>query len=466
MQRLLADKLADKNCGGLVRKRHESRLHLLSVRQVQTAGDGDHGDGGGLLLRVRGDSTQFIFRFTAPSGKRREMGLGPCHRGNAGQAGDSLTTARTLAADARAQVRRGVDPIDARERRKAAAREEAVLTSQPAKRASLAWCARDYHERVIEQTRSAKHAAQWISSLENHIPLGLWKKPIDEVDAPELLEALCAIRPHERARNLRRNDRLDETVRRIRQRLDAVFEDAIFHKRCTSNPAVAIKRKLREAKVRRTKGAFKALPFTEAPAFLAAIREQAGTAARCLEFAVLTSARTKEATTAEWGEFNLDATVWTVPGEKMKGSEPHTVYLSPQAVELVRQLQGMNARYVFPSPAADGRPLSNMAMLTLLTRMKARDRITVHGLCRATFSTWAYELNIARPDVIEACLAHREADLVKAAYNRAKFAAERRQLLADWANYLGQRTAAARVSGSRGVAAPFPGSPVLVTDEA
>lgn len=434
-----------------MRKRHESRLHLLSVRQVQTAGDGDHGDGGGLLLRVRGDSAQFIFRFTAPSGKRREMGLGPCHRGNAGQAGDSLTTARTIAADARAQVRRGVDPIDARERRKAAAREEAASTSQPAKRMSLAWCARDYHERVVEQTRSAKHAAQWISSLENHMPPRLWKKPIDEVDAPELLEALCAIRPHERARNLGRNDRLDETIRRIRQRLDAVFEDAIFHKRCTSNPAVAIKRKLREAKVRRAKGAFKALPFAEAPAFLAEIRRQAGTAARCLEFAVLTGARTKEATTAEWAEFNLDAAVWIVPSEKMKGGEAHTVYLSPQAVAVVRQLQRMNARYVFPSPAADGKPLSNMAMLTLLTRMKARDRTTVHGLCRATFSTWAYELNIARPDVIEACLAHREADLVKAAYNRAKFGAERRQLLADWANYLDQRTADARVSGSRGI---------------
>lgn len=347
-----------------MRKRHESRLHLLSVRQVQTAGEGDHGDGGGLLLRVRGDSTQFIFRFTAPSGKRREMGLGTCHRGNAGQAGDSLTTARTLAADARAQVRRGLDPIDERHRRKGVAREEATSTSQPVKRATLAWCARDYHERVIEQTRSAKHAAQWISSLENHIPASLWKRPIDEIDAPELLEALCAIRPHERARNLGRNDRLDETVRRIRQRLDAVFEDAIFHKRCTTNPAVAIKRKLREAKVRRTKGAFKALPFTEAPAFITEVRKQPGTAARCLEFAMLTGARTKEATTAEWEEFDLEAAVWNVPGEKMKGAEPHTVHLSPQAVALVRLLQGTDARYVFPSPTAEGKPLSNMATRT------------------------------------------------------------------------------------------------------
>ena len=83
-----------------------------------------------------------------------------------------------------------------------------------------------------------------------------------------------------------------------------------------------------------------------------------------------------------------------------------------------------------------GQALSNMAMLTLLKRMGMRHATTVHGLCRATFSTWAYETAAARPDVIEACLAHREADKVKAAYNRARFMAERRALLAAWGMFL------------------------------
>jgi integrase len=83
-------------------------------------------------------------------------------------------------------------------------------------------------------------------------------------------------------------------------------------------------------------------------------------------------------------------------------------------------------------------------MLSLLDRLGVRDRTTVHGLCRATFSTWAYEGAAARGDVIEACLAHREADKVKAAYNRAQFNDERRSLLAAWADYL-QRPAAAVV---------------------
>jgi integrase len=88
-------------------------------------------------------------------------------------------------------------------------------------------------------------------------------------------------------------------------------------------------------------------------------------------------------------------------------------------------------------------PLSNMAMLVLLRRMKRSD-ITVHGF-RATFSTWANETAAARPDVIEACLAHREGDKIRAAYNRAQFAGERRILLGAWAAFLEGREAASNV---------------------
>lgn len=87
-------------------------------------------------------------------------------------------------------------------------------------------------------------------------------------------------------------------------------------------------------------------------------------------------------------------------------------------------------------PGDRGRPLSNMAMLAVLDRLGVRDRTTVHGLCRSTFSTWANETGAARPDVIEACLAHNEANKVRAAYNRAQFNDERRALLAAWAEYL------------------------------
>lgn len=429
---------------GQATRRVTAKLNLLTAREVQHAGDGDHTDGGGLLLRVRGSSASWVFRYSSPNGKRREMGLGVTRRGSPAQAGDSLTGARDDAHRAREQLRQGVDPLDARDRQREDAKVEADArrSAKQRERWTLARCARDYHERVIEPTKTPKHAAQWLSSLENHVPAALWHSPIADIGAPVLLSALLAIRPHERARNLSQGDRVQETVQRIRQRLEAVFEDATFHGRCSTNPAASIRRKLREATPRRQRGEFKALPYRDAPALARRVRDADGTAARCLEFALLCAARTSEVLLAEWSEIDLDASVWMVPAARMKAAEAHAVYLSPQAIEILQAQAGQDSRLVFPSPmtlerdAGDRKPLSNMALLAVLDRLGMRDQTTVHGLCRATFSTWANETAAGRPDVIEACLAHEEGNRVRAAYNRAEFAAERRALLAAWARYL------------------------------
>lgn len=165
------------------RRKTSARLHLLTARQVQAAGDGDHSDGGGLLLRIRGESVAWVFRYTAPSGKRREMGLGVCFRGSTAQAGDSITSARRRAAECRDQLAAGQDPMVVRDERRAAAAEAEAARKAEKTRVhwTLARSARDYHERVIEPTKTSKHGAQWISSLENHIPAALWHKPIGEI---------------------------------------------------------------------------------------------------------------------------------------------------------------------------------------------------------------------------------------------------------------------------------------------
>lgn len=424
-------------------ERAAGRLHTLTARQVQAAKPGDYVDGGGLALRVSEDRASWVFRYTSPTGKRREMGLGALQRGDLAQAGRELTAARDAAHRARELLRVGVDPIDAREERKEAAR--AAQAAQKAKaeqgRWTLARCARNYHACVIEPTKSPKHAANWINSLENHVAPALWHAPIDSIEPPALLSALLDAKPHERARRLPNGTKIHETRQRIRQRLDAVFEDAIFHKRCSSNPAAAIRRKMREATGRIEHGKMRALPYREAPAFMAALRASDGIAARCLEFTVLTAARTGESLFAEWCEVDLDAGTWLVPKERMKGKEPHLVFLSPRALDVLKAVQGLDERFVFPSVMKRGSPMSNMAMLVVLNRLGARSRTTVHGLARATFSTWANETGVGRPDVIEACLAHEEGNRVRAAYNRAKFNEERRALLDAWADYLSREPA-------------------------
>jgi len=412
-------------------------LHRLTARAVQVAGIGDHSDGGGLVLRVADNgAASWVLRFTSPAGKRREMGLGACARDSIATAGRAITNARELADDARRLLREGRDPIEARDAERERARRALEVRRADAQRerATLARVARDYHERVIEPTRTAKHGAQWLASLENHVAPALWHKPIADVTGPELLDWLIGLQA-----------KVPETASRIRQRLEAIFDDAEFRGLAAGNPARAVRRKLAEASKRRERGHFAALDWRAVPAFMARVRQREGIAARGLEFAVLTAARTGEVIGATWGEFDLQAAAWLVPGRRMKGGQPHTVALSPRALAIVTAAQEWGQDYVFPSPALDGSPLSNMAMLSLLRRMDADQTTTVHGLARAAFSTWAHETGAGRPDVIEACLAHKEADRVKAAYNRSQFAAERAALLAAWADYCAGEAPASNV---------------------
>jgi integrase len=374
----------------------------LTAAACLKLGDGKHYDGDGLTLVVRGASRSWTFRYSL-GGAQREVGLGKLsHVG--------LADARRRAADLRAQVRQGFDPL-AEKRAKA----KAAAPAAQGKRSLLA-VVRQYHEKFAEPVLTTKHSRQWIASVEQHVPAKLLKTPVDSVDAGDLLDALQPL-----------YTAIPETARRVRQRLDVVYDYAILKKMAVTNPASAIRRMLRQ---RQEKGQYRALPYAELPKLFSELRECEGMAARALEFLILTASRPEEVRLTSRSEIKGD--VWTVEANRMKAGEAHTVYLSASALGVLSRLPKHSDVYVFAG--ANGKPQSNMAMLNLLSRMGWRDKTTVHGL-RATFSTWANETGAARPDVIEACLAHREADKVRKAYNRAKFTDERRALLAAWGSY-------------------------------
>ncbi len=414
----------------------EVARYLLSARQVQTAGAGDLCDGGGRVLRVQANSAAWVFRFTSPTGKRRELGLGAAIRNSIADAGKSVTDARDAADAARKLLRDGRDPIDVKAAEREAARKAEAEKKASAKRecSTLARVARAYHESTIEPSRTPVHSREWIASLERHVPKKLWHAPIDQVTAPELLAALAEVLA-----------RYPETGRRVRQRLEAVFDDAMFHGLCSSNPARSIRRKLSEGRRALERGQFRALSYKELPAFLAKLRKVEGISARALEFAVLCAARTSEIRFARWAEFDMEREVWTVPGTRMKGKQEHLVHLSDRAIELLEGQRGIGEQYVFPSPTNVRKPLSSMGMLMCLRRLGVSEKSTVHGMARASFSTWAYEAAGAREEIVEACLAHKEADRVRAAYDRSQHHAARRRLLQAWADYCAGATSASNV---------------------
>jgi integrase len=166
-------------------------------------------------------------------------------------------------------------------------------------------------------------------------------------------------------------------------------------------------------------------------------------AALALEFAILTAARTGEVLGAKWTEIDTDRAVWTVPAERMKGRREHCVPLSLVALEVLERAQRAveGSEFVFPNTGR-GQPLSNMAMLKMMERMR-RPELTTHGF-RSTFRDWTAEQTAFPGEVAEAALAHAIGDKTEAAYRRGNLFDKRRQLMDAWAEFLTKATASSQ----------------------
>ena len=132
-------------------------------------------------------------------------------------------------------------------------------------------------------------------------------------------------------------------------------------------------------------------------------------------------------------EIDLDAALWTVPAERMKGGREHRVPLCDRAVSILNALPRDGA-FVFPG-GRKGKPLSNMAMLQLLRGMEGCENLTVHGF-RSAFRDWVAEQTSFSGEVAEAALAHTIGDKVEAAYRRGDALEKRRELMAAWCAFV------------------------------
>ncbi len=80
---------------------------------------------------------------------------------------------------------------------------------------------------------------------------------------------------------------------------------------------------------------------------------------------LLTGQRLREVAEARWREFDLDAAVWVIPAERMKGDAAHEVPLSPLALENLKALpRGDAGDFVF-STTSGRRPVSGFSKAKL-----------------------------------------------------------------------------------------------------
>lgn len=394
------------------------KLKALDISRLPC---GMHPDGDGLYLQVTGAGARsWIWRFSI-NANTRYLGLGSA-------SAVSLKRARELAADARRLRAEGIDPI---ERRREERNAEEV---EQAKAMTFKQCADAYIAAHEGSWRNAKHRQQWRNTLSTYVFPVIGTLPVQEVDTGLVIKIVEPIWASK-----------SETASRVRNRIELILNYATARKfrQAGDNPArwrghldILLPKRSKVSKVEH----HAALPYDELGKFMADLRHRTSTSARCLEFTILTAARTSEAIGATWDEFDLRTKVWTIPGERMKSGRQHRVPLSTRAIEIIlTQEARREGDYVFPGIRGSG-PLSNMALLAMLRVMNRAD-VTAHGF-RSTFRDWAAERTKFPSEVVEMALAHAIGDKVEAAYRRGDLFEKRRKLMAEWAEFCGKTVSA------------------------
>jgi integrase len=390
------------------------RIDKLSAILVKSlSSPGYYGDGYGLYLQISASgSKSWIFRFSN-SGKRREMGLGPLHTISLGMARERALACRRLLAA-------GKDPIVDRD----SAKTSEALSLARAK--TFDQCAAAYINAHRSSWKSAKHAAQWESTLATYVSPIFGATPVAGVDTELVMSVL---RPIWNTKT--------ETAVRLRGRIESILDWATVSKyRQGENPArwrghlenlLGNPHKIAPVQNR------PALPWRELPAFMAELIEREGSGARATQFAILTACRSGEVRGATWSEIDLRANLWTIPAVRMKAGKEHRVPLSGAAIALLRALP-RDGGTVFLGQNRKTQ-LSDMTLTAVLRRM-GRGDITVHGF-RSSFRDWCAEGegNAFSREVCEHALAHSLPDKVEAAYRRGDLLEKRIILMHAWADF-------------------------------
>jgi integrase len=352
----------------------------------------------------------------------------------------SLSKARELAAEAKALVKRGVNPIEARKRARKSAQSQVEAFGGPSKTFRLV--ALEYIDAHRVSWKNPKHGAQWPSTLTTYAFPMIGAVHVNEITAEDVEKVLKPIW-------LSKN----ETASRLRGRIETILDYAKAKGWRTGDNPASWKESMKHRLPKPPKGGkvfhHPALPWQRMPVFVSALLERDGIAAKALLFCILTAVRSGEVRGARWSEIDLENKVWTVPAARTKMGREHRVPLSKAALSILKQTQPLTSErsdLVFPS-VKKVKSLSDMALSMLVRSMnqveeglkppwidKSGRPIVVHGF-RSTFRDWCEEATSTPHSVSEAALAHVIKNKVEAAYHRTDHFEKRRVLMDKWAEH-------------------------------
>lgn len=241
------------------------------IRQLKEPGR--YSDGDGLFRELnRPGKGNWQLRATV-NGRRRDIGLGPL---------DLITVheARELAIDVRRDIKRGIDPIEERKRKKIE-----ILTFKEA--------ATKVHAEHKASWKNGKHQDQWINTLETYAFPKLGDRLVNDIEGPLIREVLLDFWLEK-----------PETARRVKQRIGVVLDWAYANgMRATEAPMRSLSRALpRQPK---QDGHFAAMLYEDVPTFLKHLHKRTSVVRLALEFLILTASR------SDGGVLTGRRSIWT-----------------------------------------------------------------------------------------------------------------------------------------------------------
>lgn len=377
-------------------------------------------DGGGLYVEVLVSGSK-VWRYAYTKAGRRgkvTMGAYPAI---------GIKAARDAHEALRGKLLNNIDP----------ARQKQIDKIESAAAVAQSHSFKDFAQIWIDEqlttvtARSRKQATAWLT---NDIYPALGAIPLGKVHAADVRDVLETMR------------NTPVKAGGVRSIIERIYKYAALKLLVTYNPATLMKGLIGKPPAVH----YKPLMVGEIGPFVESVRTcnaHIGTRL-AVEFLMLTAVRKDNVAKARWAHVDLAAKTWTIPGRTvgangfMKMPQPHTVYLSVQALAVLDKARGLSdaSEWIFPSVNRLSLPMGEVSINHLFARLKATGSCPAdfapHGL-RSTFSTLANEGGIS-PDVVEVCLAHAEKNAVRAAYNRAKYAPQVKAALQWYADRLDQ----------------------------
>ncbi len=401
MAKLLAERLAEKL----------APRNLLTATQCKSYPAGRYADGGGLYLYVSGKGARsWVYRYSH-IGKRKEMGLGSF---------PALTLAAARAARNQWEqvLASGKDPMKERDH---------VVVGGNVTGDTLADMTAAFFKIHKRTLRDEGKAGRWLSPLHTLVlpKLGAMKvTDITQHDIEATLGPVWQAKPNASKKAL------------TRLRLVLTHAAAKGHA-VDLNAALLAKALLGDHG--HTPKNIPAMAWRDAPAFYQSLTSLTATAL-ALRLLMLTAARSRPIRYAHVDHFDLDAAIWTIPGEgegaRQKGRlgrvADFRVPLSSEALKVVR-LAAEQSQDGLLFPGKSRGVISDMSMTKLM-----RDKNLVarpHGF-RSTFRDWAADSGNIEENVAETVLSHAVGSAVARAYRRTDLIEERRKAVDKWSYYL------------------------------